>query len=115
MGEEKWNAGGGEQQHHQVLAAAASRPFMCAQPVLAIQTPAFMVGLGRNMPCGSSSNSAEAPLLLLFCTPPPRQHCPYSPIMDCQMSILVHATACCAHKYESLNARAVSKPILWLR
>jgi len=59
------------QQHHQVPAAA--RPFMCAQPVLAIQTPAFMVASSSKQAGGSSSTGTQHAVqqqqtLLLLCS-----------------------------------------------
>ena len=65
---------GAAQQHHEVPAAA--RPFMCAQPVLAIQTPAFMVGSSSSSKqAGGSSSSTgtqhavqQQTLLLLCCS-----------------------------------------------
>jgi len=59
------------QQHHQV---AAARPFMCAQPVLAIQTPAFMVASSSSskQAGGSSStgtqHAVQQQTLLLLCS-----------------------------------------------
>ena len=61
------------QQHQQV---AAARPFMCAQPVLAIQTPAFMVASSKQRAAAAlERNDAAAN----FCSlPSPHQHCPGS-------------------------------------
>jgi len=53
------------QQHHQV---AAARPFMCAQPVLAIQTPAFMVASSSSSSSTGTQHAVQQQTLLLLCS-----------------------------------------------